>query len=77
MNDSETDRTTAFTEMVARYERCGWSITTINHAQERAFVRTDILDSAASAVISPDRVPACRKLWIDRQGETQETTVPC
>jgi hypothetical protein len=76
MSNTESE----FTATVARYERCGWSITTIDRAQERAFMRTNALaanGSHESPLTSPERFPACRKLWVDAQGEVQETNVPC
>ena len=72
---------TAFQSVVARYERSGWDVRTINHATLRATVHTSGADPGAlpgePRVKSPDRTPACRKLWVDAQGQVQETDVPC
>ena len=80
-SSTEVIAETTFEQMVARYERSGWTVRTINRATQRATVRTGTIDSQAvpdeSRVKPPDRVPACRKLWVDGHGNAQETNVPC
>jgi hypothetical protein len=72
---------TAFQTMVARYERCGWVVRTVDYTTLRATVRTN--GDAPSSTLDdppvriPGRVPACRKLWVDSRGDVQETDVPC
>jgi hypothetical protein len=72
---------TEFQTMVARYKRCGWDVRSIDHATSRAFVRAGTGDHhdnpGGPSVTAPSRAPACRKLWVDAQGQVQETNVPC
>jgi hypothetical protein len=75
--------------MVARYERHGWEVRSVDATLQRAFVRANVLGDVDDAPrqreqsedgLRPDlpaRLPACRKLWVDARGDVQETNVPC
>lgn len=78
---STSTTTTAFQAMVERYERCGWHVRIIDHTALRAIIRTEACDhyndQGELMLTVPDRLPACRKVWVDSQGEVHQTDVPC
>lgn len=70
-----------FEALVARYQRSGWTVRTMDRATLRANVHRQGHDPTASAgAVRRDaagQVAVCRKLWVDAQGDAQETNIPC
>jgi hypothetical protein len=72
---------TAFHALVEQYERCGWDVRTIDHIELRALVREGSAGDAdtqrGAALKGLAKSAICRKLWVDSEGQVQETNVPC
>ena len=71
---------TEFHTVVERYEHGGWVIRTIDHGALRAAVREGASRNGASEngpASAQAGLSVCRKLWVDAQGQVQETDVPC
>jgi hypothetical protein len=79
MRDPDAD--TTFRSLVEQYEKSGWVIRSMNQKALRATAqaRTSLpaMHPGGVAVVASTAAPVCRKLWIDSQGEPQETNVPC
>lgn len=78
---SIVDSASAFQAMVARYEARGWEVRTIDRTGLRATLRARVapfdVDGHDLAVQAATTASGCRRLWVDSQGEVQETVVPC